>query len=50
MSDAGNEGAGLQDEGISLQAFVTALAASLVVFGVQSGLFLLLRNKLSRIL
>ncbi|KAL2023425.1 hypothetical protein VTK56DRAFT_2782 [Thermocarpiscus australiensis] len=35
--------------GISLVAFVTALAASLVVFGVQMGFFLLLRNKLVRI-
>jgi hypothetical protein len=36
--------------GISLVAFVTALAASLVVFGIQMGFFLLLRNKLVRIL
>ncbi|KAK3353051.1 hypothetical protein B0T25DRAFT_200249 [Lasiosphaeria hispida] len=35
--------------GISLVAFVTALAASLIVFGVQMGFFLLLRNKLARI-
>ncbi|EGZ73212.1 DUF221-domain-containing protein [Neurospora tetrasperma FGSC 2509] len=35
--------------GISLVAFLTALATSLVVFGVQMGLFLLLRHKLARI-
>ncbi|KAM7218587.1 protein of unknown function DUF221 domain containing protein [Rhypophila decipiens] len=35
--------------GISLVGFVTALAASLIVFGIQTGLFLLLRNKLARI-
>ncbi|KAH6635303.1 hypothetical protein B0J18DRAFT_43785 [Chaetomium sp. MPI-SDFR-AT-0129] len=35
--------------GISLVAFVTALAASLVVFGIQMGFFLLLRNKVVRI-
>jgi hypothetical protein len=36
--------------GISLVAFLSALATSLVVFGVQISLFLLLRNKLARIL
>lgn len=40
----------LGDRGISLVSFLTALAASLVVFGIQMGLFLLLRNKLARIL
>ncbi|KAK4235319.1 hypothetical protein C8A03DRAFT_36841 [Achaetomium macrosporum] len=45
------EGAGSaqQSTGISLIAFVTALAASLIVFGIQMGFFLLLRNKLVRI-
>ena len=42
--------AALESSGISLVAFVTALAASLVVFGIQMGFFLLLRNKLARIL
>ncbi|GAW18866.1 hypothetical protein ANO14919_083480 [Xylariales sp. No.14919] len=37
------------DRGISLVGFITALATSLVVFGVQMALFLLLRNKLARI-
>ncbi|KAI5919916.1 hypothetical protein F4810DRAFT_685546 [Camillea tinctor] len=37
------------DQGISLVAFFTALSTSLVIFGVQTGLFLLLRNKLARI-
>lgn len=46
------DGAGVAQDstGISLVAFVTALAASLVVFGIQMGFFLLLRNKLVRIL
>ncbi|KAH6856570.1 hypothetical protein B0I37DRAFT_443224 [Chaetomium sp. MPI-CAGE-AT-0009] len=42
-------GAAQEATGISLVAFVTALAASLVVFGIQTGFFLLLRNKLVRI-
>ncbi|KAL2175646.1 uncharacterized protein P884DRAFT_271310 [Thermothelomyces heterothallicus CBS 202.75] len=42
-------GAAQKATGISLVAFVTALAASLVVFGIQMGFFLLLRNKLVRI-
>jgi calcium permeable stress-gated cation channel len=43
-------GSAQTSEGITLVAFVTALIASLIVFGVQLGLFLLLRNKLARIL
>ncbi|KAI1423095.1 DUF221-domain-containing protein [Xylaria sp. FL1777] len=39
----------VSDRGISLVGFITALATSLVVFGIQMGLFLLLRNKLARI-
>ncbi|KAI1095852.1 DUF221-domain-containing protein [Rostrohypoxylon terebratum] len=46
MSDSGSA---QKTQGITLIAFVTALNVSLVVFGVQTGLFLLLRNKLSRI-
>ncbi|KAK4126149.1 DUF221-domain-containing protein [Parathielavia appendiculata] len=42
-------GSAQQSTGISLIAFITALAASLIVFGVQMGFFLLLRNKLVRI-
>lgn len=37
-------------QGITLVAFLTALATSLVIFGIQIGLFLLLRNRLARIL
>ncbi|KAK3390941.1 hypothetical protein B0H63DRAFT_539428 [Podospora didyma] len=37
------------DEGMSLIALVTALTTSLVIFGVQMGFFLLLRNNLARI-
>ncbi|KAI0196305.1 hypothetical protein EV127DRAFT_128223 [Xylaria flabelliformis] len=50
MADAdGNTTKALDDKGISLVGFVTALATSLVIFGVQIGFFLLLRNKLARI-
>ncbi|KAI1179352.1 DUF221-domain-containing protein [Nemania sp. FL0916] len=50
MADAdGNTSKALGDQGISLVGFITALATSLVVFGIQVGLFLLLRNKLARI-
>ncbi|KAI1437142.1 DUF221-domain-containing protein [Xylaria sp. CBS 124048] len=45
----GDPNKALGDRGISLVGFVTALATSLVVFGVQISLFLLLRNKLARI-
>lgn len=43
-------GSAQESTGISLVAFVTALTASLIVFGIQMGFFLLLRNKLVRIL
>jgi hypothetical protein len=51
-SSAAPNGAGSAQgsTGISLVAFVTALAASLIVFGIQMGFFLLLRNRLVRIL
>ncbi|KAI1485770.1 hypothetical protein F5X96DRAFT_300575 [Biscogniauxia mediterranea] len=49
MSDAAGTGNARAEQGISLVAFFTALSTSLVVFGVQTGLFLLLRNKLARI-
>ncbi|KAI1083491.1 DUF221-domain-containing protein [Whalleya microplaca] len=38
-----------QSQGMTLVAFITALSTSLVIFGVQTGAFLLLRNKLARI-
>lgn len=44
------EGSAQSSEGMGLVAFLTALATSLVVFGIQMGFFLLLRNKLARIL
>jgi hypothetical protein len=46
----GGQGTALTSSGISLVAFVTALATSIVIFAVQIGFFLLLRNKLARIL
>lgn len=42
-------GSGQAQQGISLVAFLTALATSLVVFGIQMLAFLILRNKLARI-
>ncbi|KAI4870053.1 DUF221-domain-containing protein [Hypoxylon rubiginosum] len=49
MSDSNDSGSAQRNQGITLIAFVTALNVSLIVFGVQTGLFLVLRNKLSRI-
>jgi len=43
-------GQGQATQGISLVAFLTALATSLVIFGVQMFAFILLKNKLARIL
>lgn len=43
-------GAGQSSQGISLVAFISALAVSLIIFGVQILAFLLLKNKLARIL
>ncbi|CAK7212172.1 hypothetical protein SEUCBS140593_001424 [Sporothrix eucalyptigena] len=48
-SDDGS-GSAQTDAGISIVAFFTALSTSLVIFGIQMGFFLLLRNKLARIL
>ncbi|KAH7031088.1 uncharacterized protein B0I36DRAFT_267802 [Microdochium trichocladiopsis] len=49
MSDVGSPAARDKSRGQSLVSFVTALSASLIVFGVQLGVFLLLRTKLARI-
>ncbi|ORY63163.1 uncharacterized protein BCR38DRAFT_222935 [Pseudomassariella vexata] len=49
MSDTGSAGTASKSQGINLVAFSAALTTSLVVFGVQTGLFLLLRTKLARI-
>ncbi|CAJ2513603.1 Uu.00g017220.m01.CDS01 [Anthostomella pinea] len=46
---ASNSDPASDDNGISLVAFITALSTSLVVFGIQTGFFLLLRTKLARI-
>jgi len=43
-------GEGQSQQGISLVAFITALATSLVIFGIQMLAFILLKNKLARIL
>ncbi|PMD46485.1 DUF221-domain-containing protein [Hyaloscypha variabilis F] len=42
-------GEGQVNQGISLVAFLTALATSLVIFGIQMLAFILLKNKLARI-
>ncbi|CAK7233606.1 hypothetical protein SBRCBS47491_008670 [Sporothrix bragantina] len=47
-SDNGS-GSAQTSAGISIVAFLTALSTSLIIFGVQMGFFLLLRNKLARI-
>jgi hypothetical protein len=39
-----------RDRGIGIVSFITALAVALIIFAVQSGIFLMLRNKLARIL
>jgi hypothetical protein len=51
-SATSNDGTGSAQgsQNISLVAFLTALATSLVVFAIQMIAFLLLRNKLARIL
>ncbi len=49
IADAGS-GTAQTSAGISIVAFFTALSTSLIIFGVQTGVFLLLRNKLARIL
>jgi hypothetical protein len=41
---------GQSAQGISLVAFLTALASSLVILGVQMFAFILLKDKLARIL
>jgi len=38
-----------RDRGIGIVSFITALAVALIIFAVQSGIFLMLRNKLARI-
>jgi hypothetical protein len=47
-SDIG--GQAQNSQGISLVTFLTALVSSLIIFGVQMLAFILLKNKLARIL
>ncbi|KAI2624231.1 DUF221-domain-containing protein [Hypoxylon sp. NC1633] len=50
MADAGDTtGTAQRNQGVTLVAFVTALSVSLIIFGIQTGFFLVLRNRLSRI-
>lgn len=37
-------------QGIGIVSFLTALVVAIIIFSVQTGFFLLLRNKLARIL
>lgn len=39
-----------KDRGIGIVSFLTALLVAIIIFAVQTGVFLLLRNKLARIL
>lgn len=43
-------GAAQEDQGIGITSFLTAIVASIIIFSVQTGFFVLLRNKLARIL
>lgn len=43
-------GSGQGSQGISFVAFITALVSSLVIFGIQMLAFILLKEKLARIL
>ncbi|PHH49088.1 Uncharacterized protein RSN1 [Ceratocystis fimbriata CBS 114723] len=45
----GESGSAQKLSGISLNAFLTALVVSIIIFGVQISVFLLLRNRLARI-
>ena len=49
---AEDQGAGSaqDDQGIGIVSFLTAFSVALIIFAVQITLFLLLRNKLARIL
>ena len=49
-SSSNGGGTGQQDSGQGIVSFVTALGVSVLIFAVQLSLFLLLRNKLARIL
>ena len=46
----GSAGSAQQTQGISLNKFVGALVVAIIIFAVQLGIFLLLRNRLARIL
>ncbi|EFW98728.1 duf221 domain protein [Grosmannia clavigera kw1407] len=48
-SSSSESGSAQSSAGLSVVAFFTALSTSLVIFAVQLGVFLLLRNKLARI-
>ncbi|KAI6785302.1 uncharacterized protein J7T54_006944 [Emericellopsis cladophorae] len=45
----GSAGSAQQDQGIGIVSFLTAFVVASIIFTVQSGFFLLLRNKLARI-
>lgn len=49
-SGNGQQGSGQDRKGITLNSFLAALTVSIIVFAVQIAVFLLLRNKLARIL
>jgi hypothetical protein len=49
-SDSEGSNAAKKDQGIGIVSFLTAFLVAVIVFSVQTLLFLLLRNKLARIL
>lgn len=51
MADSADGGRSAHDDrGVGLNRFIAALSVSIIVFAVQVLVFLLLRNKLARIL
>jgi hypothetical protein len=46
----GGSGSAQNNEGIGITSFLTSIAVAVAIFGVQTFIFLLLRNKLARIL
>jgi hypothetical protein len=48
--DTQTAGDGQKSEGIGIVSFLTAILVSVIIFFVQLAFFLLLRNKLARVL
>lgn len=50
QTGANQAGSGQKDEGIGIVSFLTAVGVAVIVFSIQILFFLILRNKLARIL